>query len=101
MRYFLLNIYIYIYIFSELLSPVGSPLSSYSETEKQQIVVKTEPSDVTTTKTQRRKRGPKPPVKYRGRNTGSFKQLGYVVGGGGVGGHIFSTSVFLMNISRK
>lgn len=50
----------------ELLSPVGSPLSTYNETEKQQIVVKTEPSDVTTTKTQRRKRGPKPPVKYRG-----------------------------------
>lgn len=58
----------FIVFFSELLSPVGSPLSTYNETEKQQIVVKTEPSDVPTTKTQRRKRGPKPPVKYRGRN---------------------------------
>lgn len=40
--------------------------------------------------------------------TGSFKLLGYeevVVGGGGgvvgVGGHIFSTPVFLINISQK
>ena len=37
--------------------------------------------------------------------TGSFKLLGYEeVGGGGVvgvGGHIFSTPVFLINISQK
>lgn len=69
MHYFVLLILNFIVFFlSELLSPVASPLSTYNETEKQQIVVKTEPSDVTTTKTQRRKRGPKPPVKYRGRN---------------------------------
>lgn len=34
-----------------------------------------------------------------GMNTGSFKLLGCE--GAGVGGHIFSTSVFLINISRK